>query len=329
MSLTTGVTGTHLTRSNLWSNQLKQILEDEMMGQGYVRWMTDFPDGTTFNIPSIGQAETQNIVEDRPVVYTSLDTGNFTFTINNYIGSAMYITEKARQDSFYARELESSFVPAESRAIMEHLESAIFKTPSPQVTGGQTVANPNNINSVAHRWSASGTSVAMAAVDFARAKYSLKKANVPMNNLVAFVDPSVALQLESLSNIVNVSNNPRWEGVVSSGMTTGMKFMFNIFGFDVYESNYLTGPGSDGATSESITAWGASTASSANAAQNLFFSAASDVIPIVGAWRQMPKVDSEYNKDYQREEYVTTARYGVKLYRPENMVCVLSDTTQV
>ena len=53
------------------------------------------------------------------------------------------------------------------------------------------------------------------------------------------------------------------------------------------------------------------------------------VLPFVGAWRQMPQVDSEYNKDFQREEYVTTARYGVKLYRPENLVCVLTDTDQV
>ena len=43
----------------------------------------------------------------------------------------------------------------------------------------------------------------------------------------------------------------------------------------------------------------------------------------------MPEVDGEYNKDLQREEYLTTARYDVALYRPENLVCVLSDTDQV
>ena len=62
---------------------------------------------------------------------------------------------------------------------------------------------------------------------------------------------------------------------------------------------------------------------------NLFFSAASDVLPIVGAIRQAPKVDSSYNKDAQREEYVTTCRYAFKLYRPENMVVVVTDTDQV
>jgi hypothetical protein len=66
--------------------------------------------------------------------------------------------------------------------------------------------------------------------------------------------------------------------------------------------------------------------SSVNGKANLFFSAASNVMPFVGAWRQAPKVDFEYNKNKQRDEYVTTARYGVKLYRPENMVRVVTKT---
>jgi len=41
------------------------------------------------------------------------------------------------------------------------------------------------------------------------------------------------------------------------------------------------------------------------------------------------RLTPEYNKDLQREEYVTTCRYGFKLYRPENLVTVLSDASQV
>jgi hypothetical protein len=54
-----------------------------------------------------------------------------------------------------------------------------------------------------------------------------------------------------------------------------------------------------------------------------------DVTPFIGAWAQSPKVDSEFNKDFQREEYVTTCRYGVKLYRPENFITVLSSTNVI
>ena len=34
-----------LIRSELWSNQLKDVLEDELMATGYVRWLTEFNDG--------------------------------------------------------------------------------------------------------------------------------------------------------------------------------------------------------------------------------------------------------------------------------------------
>jgi hypothetical protein len=100
----------------------------------------------------------------------------------------------------------------------------------------------------------------------------------------------------------------------------------NVFGIDLYTSNFLPLCGTDQTgTSETING----TASGANAVCNIFFSAAPDLKPFVGAWRQMPNVDSEYNKDFQREEYVTTARYDTKIYRPENFITVLSDPSAV
>lgn len=315
-----------LIRSELWSEQLKEILEDELQAQGWVDWMTEFPDGTTFTIPSVGQATTQTISEDQAIKYSSLDQGEFQFSITEYIGSAHYVTKKNLQDSFYMQRVMSMFPQKESRAIMEILETDILKSPGPtasQTGTSQTASSANQVNSFDHRYVATGSGDTMAPEDFAYAKLSLKKANVPLSNLIAIVDPTVAYHLETLTNLVNVSNNPQWEGIVSTGLTTGMRFIRNIYGFDVYESNYLaTG------LSETITHAGASN-SVTNGAQNLLFSADSTVLPIIGAWRQMPEVDAEYNKDFQREEYVTTARWGTKLFRPENMICVLSDTTAV
>ncbi|MGW8178598.1 MAG: hypothetical protein ACWGQW_07520, partial [bacterium] len=62
---------------------------------------------------------------------------------------------------------------------------------------------------------------------------------------------------------------------------------------------------------------------------NLFFSATSDILPFVGAVRQQPRVESERNKDFQRDEYVVTCRYDFGLFRPENLCVVLTDTDQV
>ncbi len=305
----------HLIRSNLWSSQLKEVFEAELMGMQYVDIITDFPDGTTLNIPSIGQAEVLDYVEGQAVRYSSMDTGNFTFTIDQYKSSATFITNQMKQDSFYMGKLVSSFVPKQNRAIQAAMEAKILNV-GPLA---QTAANTNTINGAAHRWIGQGTNETMAPQDFAKALYALQKANVPMTNLVAIVDPSVEYALNTMTNLVNMSNNPRWEGIIGTGLSSGMRFIKNIYGFDVYTSQFLN----VNAASETITI------TAAAGVNNLFFSAAGDAKPIVGAIRQAPNVDSEYNKDLQREEYVTTSRYAFKLYRPENMVVVITDTDQV
>jgi hypothetical protein len=158
----------------------------------------------------------------------------------------------------------------------------------------------------------------MAIKDFAKALYALKRANVPGTNLVAIVDPSVEFAFNTLTNLVNVSNNPMWEGIITTGIGSGMRFTKNIFGFDVYVSNYLP------TANETITA-----TTAAGKANIMFSAAGGDIVPFMGAFRQMPEVEGGYNYNKQREEYVTTARYGLKVYRPENLVCVLTDTDQV
>jgi len=308
---TTGNSG-HLIRSQVWSNDLKEVLMDELQATKYVDWLSDFPEGNVFNIPSIGQATVRDYVENDSVVYDAMDTGNFQFSINQYKSSATYITKQAMQDGFYMDRLVASFVPKQARAIMEDLETNIMALANSVGTQGVAGAPINGRN---HRLLGTGAALAagnaISVNDFATALLALKKAKVPQENLVAIVDPSVEFTLNTLTNLTSVSNNPRWEGIVSDGIATGMRFVKNIFGFDVYTSNYL-----------------ASTTASPNIKQSMFFSASQDVLPFIGAWRQMPEVDSEYNKDRQRDEYLTTARYGTKLYRPENLV-VLETGDQV
>lgn len=316
MSHTT-VNTAQLRRANVWSQQLKDIVLDELMAQNWVNWLTDFPDGDTFNIPSIGELPVRDYAENSQVIYDALDTGNFQFVINQYVSSATYITKKAMQDMFYMQQLVSSFVPKEARAILEKLETDILALGASGASGGQTASSTNSINSAAHRFVGSGATESISVADFARALHSLKKANMPDTNLVAIVDPSVEYTINTITNLTNVSNNPMWEGIITSGIASGRRFVKNIYGFDVYTSNYL-------AKDQNETIGGLTTAFGV---ANLFFSAADkDLIPFVGAWRQSPEVDSEYNKDYQREEYVTTCRYGLKVYRPENLVVVLTDT---
>lgn len=307
-------TNEHLIRSNLWSKQIKEVLLDELFAMQWVKLISDFPDGDTINIPSIGQAEVSDYNEDEQVNYTAFDTGNFTFSITDYKQSGTYITNKMLQDSFYANELLSSFVPKQSRALMKAVEVDILS----KINAGQTASDLNTINGANHRFVAGGTNEVMTVTDFARARYALQKANVPMINLVAIVDPSVEFTLSTLTNLTNVSNNPMWEGIVRDGMSTGMRFRMNVYGFDVYVSQNL--PDANETINSVTTAAGKA---------NFFFSAAPDVLNTVGLIRQPPRVDSEYNKDRQREEFVTTMRWGFKLFRPENLVTILADTDQV
>lgn len=308
----------HLIRSQLWSSQLKEIFEDQLLGTSYVEWLSEFPDGEVFNIPSIGQAEAQDYEEGQAITYSTLATGNFQFTITEYVQSGHFITNKMKQDAYYAAQLEAAFLPKEARAIAKRMEVDALRVGVER----QTAADYNAINGVAHRWIGTGTSGGssnntISVEDFARARLALEKANVPMDNLVAIVDPSVEFTFNTLSNLTNMINNPKWEGIVPEGIGTGMQFRVNIYGFDVYVSHNLKQNISETINGRSIS----------NGVANLFFSASAGATPLVGAVRQAPQVDSEYNKDMQRDEYVTTVRYGLDLYRPENFVVVMTDNT--
>ena len=308
-----------LIRSEVYSSELKEILRDEMQAQRYVRMLDGFPDGDTFTIPTIGETTVADYTEDAAVSYVPMDTAEFQFTVDKYLQSASYMTKKAAQDSFYSAQLEARFVPEQERAIMEHFETTTFA--SPEV--GVTANSAETTDGVAHRI-AGGNSGRLELADFAFARYALKKSNVPDRGMVAIVDPSVEYQLNTLTNLVNVSNNPMWEGIVRDGIATGMRFVANVYGFDVYTSNYLKSTVADAALLESDGTTAADFSTN-NGVANLFFSSDAGANPFVGAWRQMPEVDYEYNKDYQRHEYVTTARYGVKKYRPEGIVTIVSN----
>lgn len=320
MSFDYSTVNTHLVRAELWSDQLKDILKDRLQGMKYVRWLANFPDGNTLTIPSIGEIPMRETGENTPVVYDAMDTGEFQLTIDRYVESATYITDKAKQDAFYADQLIASFVPKMRRAIEENLETSIFA-----LAASQTLNDANSINGAAHRFIGSETSGNLKFEDFAKAKFALDKANCT-GARVAIVDPSQEYILNVTTNIANVSNNPRFEGLINTGFVndvTGMAFVKNIYGFDVYVSNYLSTTASD----ENSGLGGASVAST-GFVQNLFCSiGGQDETPFVGAWRQEPNVEHERNKDMRRDEYVMNARFGLKLYRPESMVVALTPNT--
>lgn len=306
----------HLVRTELWSSELKDILQEQLMGTKYVRMLNGFPDGNQFNIPSIGELPMREVAESTPVTYDAMDTGEFTFSIDRYVESATYITDKAKQDSFYAQQLIGMFPAKMRRALDENLEGSVMG-----LINTQTINDTNEINGAAHRFVASGaTNTVLSLDDFAKAKYALDKAQAG-GSRVAIIDPSQEYVFNNLVGAQAFTNNPAFEGIVNGGFVnsvTGMRFVKNIFGFDVYVSNFLAAPTDTTVDSVSVPA---------SPVTNMFMSVGGDLTPFVGAYRQMPNVEYERNKDLRRDEYVMNARFGLKLYRPECVVGVISKST--
>src|SRR6266851_3165561 len=142
-----------LLRTNLWSRQIKQLLLDELNAMRFVRIISDFPDGQTLNIPSIGEAEVADFTEGAAIKYNSMDTGNFTFSFDQYKYSANAMSEKFKRDSYYSQDVISAFVPRQHRVLMEGVETRILS----QANAGQTASNLNVINTANHRWVGSGS----------------------------------------------------------------------------------------------------------------------------------------------------------------------------
>jgi len=306
-----------LIRQQIWAETLKEVFEDNLIAKQYVDWI-DFPDGEEMNIPSVGQFEAADYKEGEPVKYTSVDTGNFKLRVTEYIQSGTYVTNKMRQDSYVMDRIMSTMPNRLIYPIEKRMEVDILSV----VNSGQTAGDVNAINGAAHRFvgGLGGTPGRITPADFAAVRLAFERANVPARNWIAIVDPSVEFDLNTLTNIVNVSNNPRWEGIIDTSIApTGMKFLVNIYGFDVYVSQNLP----QGINEIITTQVGSPSVN--NGVANLFMCVDPMAQPIVGAVRQEPRLDAEYNKDLQREEYVVTARWGFGFYRPESAVTVLTE----
>lgn len=304
-----------IIRSELWQQQLEEILHENLMGVPFVR-QVDFPDGQALTMPSIGTPLTRDLPEGTELTFDALDTGEVSITMNAPVVAANSLSQVLLEDSLWASELMAAIPVEQAQAIMERFETDTLALAMNQFAG---VNNQNLINGVAHRKIAGGTGEVIIPQDFAFAGYSLKKAKIPRKNLIAIVDPSVAYALETSTNLVNVSNNPKWEGIIETGIEDNFRFVRNIYGFDVFESNMLPDMNEtiDGKTT---------TAGKANIFTSL---ARPSISPFVLAWRRKPVMVTEWNNKLKQHEIDTTARWGSGLVRDENLVVIGSDTNQV
>ena len=306
-------------RATIYSGMLREALEPELMAMNYVDMITDFPDGDKWQDVEMGNATVSDYAEGEEIDFKGLEFGTRDFEINEYVNSGHYVTAKFAQDSYLASQIMAKVPALEARAIAADLETKILK-----LANAIKLNDSNEYNELAHRFVA-GTAEegygVLTPEDFAYASVALKKVN--------YVGPKIAI-IPSYQEYLIVSNprikaslnyNPSFEGIVRDGAMTGMKFSFNIYGWDVYTSEFL--PTSTGETALKDREGKQGFSALDNMGVAVLFTNIAGRRPFRMAWRQRPYFEGQWNMNKQREEYVTIARYGLGLGDVENLVVIL------
>lgn len=289
-------------------------LHDGMLPGTFYRNVSDFGSGTTLHIKTVGSVTIQDGAEEVAFDYSPIESGEVTLTITDYIGDAWYVTDDLREDGAQVEALMAARQAESTRAIQEVFETRFLA----KCNSSQTNANPNTINGFPHRIVSLATNNVITLGHFIAMKLAFDKANVPMAGRVAVVDP-VAAATFSTAITMTGTTTPFGAALLESGFNREHTFVMNLYGWDIITSNRLPkGSMGDGTTTV------------ASAVANIFMCLADDnTKPIMAAWRRMPKVEGERNKDLRRDEFVTSARFGFGTQRVDTLGIVGTHQTNV
>lgn len=306
-----------------YSQFISENLHDFLLPEGFFRDVSDFGSGTTLNIKTVGTVTIQDAAEDTPLNYTNIDTGTITLSITDYVGDAWRVTDDLREDGSQIDTLMAMRAMESTRALGERHESRFLAV----ANAAQTAANVNAINGRPHRWIGGGSGVTtrtMSLSDFIAMKLAMDKANVPAAGRIAIVDPIVEASLNSITNLVNVSNNPMFDGIVTEGFAKNHKFVKNIFGIDVYTSNFL--PVLTATEAINASSYGlANTTAQVGDVANIFMCVSDDNCkPIMHAWRRAPKTEGWRDHEGRADNFQVTSRYGFGAQRVDTLGIILT-----
>lgn len=284
-------------------------LNDGLLPGSFYRNVSDFGSGSQLNIKTLGSVTIQDGAEDVAFDYSPIESGTITMGITDYVGDAWYVNDELREDGAQVEALMAARSTESTRAIQETFESRFLK----KCNASQTAANPNTVNGFAHRIASTATNNVMTLDSFIKMKLAFDKANVPVGGRIAIVDPVVAATLDGLVSIGRDVTD-FGKNIMENGFARDHQFLMNLYGWNIITSNRLpTGTLSDGTTSVT------------NGVANIFMSVADDnTKPIMAAWRRMPKVEGERNKDLRRDEFVTSARFGFGTQRLDTLGVVIT-----
>ena len=292
-------------------------LHDGLLPESFYRNVTDFGSGDTLHIKTVGSVTIQEAAEDTPLVYNPIETGEITMSITDYVGDAWYVTDDLREDGTDIDRLMAERSAESTRALQENFETRFFEV----CEASQTDADANLVNGFAHRISSAvattGHENTFSLDHLIAMRLAFQKANVPDEGNVFICDGTVEATLNGLVTITH-DVSPFGQKILEEGMSRGMRFIMNLFGWNIITSNRLAqGTFSDGTTS--IT----------NGVANVFMNVLDDQTkPIMQAWRRMPKAEGERNKDRARDEFLTRSRYGFGTQRLDTLGILVTDSTK-
>lgn len=295
-----------------YSSFILNNLHDGLLPQTFYRNVSDFGSGTTLHIKTVGTVTIQEAAEDTPLVYNPIESGEVSLQITNYVGDAWYVTDDLREDGSQIEQLMAARSVESTRALQETFESRFLSV----CNSAQTNANANTINGFAHRIASSETNNVFALKHLIAMRLAFDKANVPDSGRVFICDPVVEATLNGLVTITH-DVSPFGEMILKEGMARGQRFVMQLFGWDIITSNRLpTGTFSDGTTSVT------------GGVANIFMCVLDDnTKPIMAAWRRMPKVEGERNKDRARDEFVTRCRWGMGPQRVDTLGVLITSAS--
>lgn len=306
-----------------YSQFILENLHDYLLPEGLWRDVSDFGAGTTLNIKTVGTVTIQDAAEDTPLNFNPIDTGTVTLSITDYVGDAWKVTDELREDGSQIDSLMAMRAMESTRALGENHETRFLSV----ANAAQTNANVNLVNGRPHRWVAGGsggTSRVMTLSDFIAMKLAFDKAGVPASGRIAIVDPIVEATLNSLQNLVNVSNNPMFDGIVTEGFARDHKFVKNIFGFDIWTSNFLPVKTATEALNASAYGLANDTAEIGDVA-NVFMCVADDSCkPVMHAWRRQPKTEGWRDNEERADKFQVTSRFGFGAQRVDTLGVILT-----
>jgi len=310
MQLTTNSTA--FIEQEIYSDFILMNLHDGLLGEQFYRNVGDFGSGDTLNIPTIGSVTIQEGTENEAFTYNPIDTGRVQLVISDYVGDAWYVTDDMREDGYNVDALMAARSSESTRALQENFETRFLAV----ANAAQTNANANTINGFPHRIGSAETNDVFALSHLIAMRLSFDKANVPMEGRVFIADGVVEATLNGLVNIAT-DVTPFAKDILNAGMSSGMRFVQSLYGFDVILSNRLPkGDFSDGTN--------AVTGAVANIAMCVLDDQCK---PIMGAWRRLPRVEGERNKDLRRDEFVVSSRFGLGAQRVDTLGVIITSAT--